>query len=112
MTDSFARASDIVALLAAAEVRASLDPSAVNPPAVLVVPPTRAYDVPCGFTATWTLIALAPGAQGADRGTWAALDRLVDAVADAVPLERAEMAAYTLNGQTLPAYVCTFTEAL
>lgn len=112
MSDTFTRAQAIVAALTDAGARASLDPSAITPPAVLVVPPTRAYDVPCGFSATWQLVAIAPGAQGADRTTWTALDDLVDAVAAAVDLERAELMSYTLNGQTMPAYICTFSEAL
>lgn len=112
MSDTFDRATEIVAALTAADVRATLDPSAVNPPAVLVVPPSRTYDVACGFTVTWTLVALAPGAQGADRTTWGLLDALVDAVAAVVDLESAELAAYTLNGVACPAYLCTFKEAI
>jgi hypothetical protein len=112
MSASFARATQLVEALVAAGVRATVDPSAVNPPAVLVVPPTRAYDIGCGFTATWSLVALAPAGQGADRTTWAQLDALVDAVAAAVALERAELVAYTLNGTSLPAYRCTFQEAI
>jgi hypothetical protein len=112
MSNTFVRAQLLVAALTDVGVRASLDPSALTPPAVLVVPPTRVYDLGCGFSATWNLVAIAPGAQGADRTTWTALDDLVDAVAAAVTLERAELMSYTINGQTMPAYICTFTEAL
>lgn len=112
MSESFTRAEEIVAKLTAAGVRASVDPSGINPPAVLVVPPNRTYDVACGFSATWTLVALAPGAQGADRTTWGLLDGLVDAVASAVDIERAELVAYTLAGTAYPAYLCTLQETI
>jgi len=110
VTDTFVRAEEIVTALVDLGVRASADPSAVTPPAVLVVPPTRTFDLACGFTATWTLVALAPGAQGADRTTWALLDNLVDAIVEVVDVERAELVAYTLGGMSYPAYLCTFTE--
>jgi hypothetical protein len=109
---SFARATELVATLTGAGIRATVDPSALEPPAVLVVPPTRAYDVACGYTATWSLVALVPGAQGADRTTWGALDAMVDAVAAVVDIGRAELSAYTVNGSTYPAYLCTFQEAI
>lgn len=112
MTDTFARAQQLVAALTGAGIRASLDPSALNPPSVLVVPPSRTYDLPCGFTAGWDLIALAPGAQGMGASTWGSLDTMVEAVAATVGFERAEFVSYVLNGQTFPAYICSFTEAL
>lgn len=106
------RGQELAAKFAAGGVRATVDPSAVNPPAVLIVPPARVYDLGCGYSAAWTLIALAAGAQGADRTTWGTLDELVDAVAGIVDLERADPVAYTLNGVAYPAYLCTFTEAI
>jgi ABC-type Fe3+ transport system substrate-binding protein len=79
---------------------------------VLITPPSRRYDLACGFTARWELMALAPGALGADRTTWDLLDQLADVVADVVQLETADAVAYVLNGQSLPAYLLTFEEGL
>lgn len=110
-TSTYDRAQEIVSHLQSGHaVRATLDPSAANPPCVLVTPPTRTYDLACGFRAQWTLVALAPGALGADRTTWTQLDDLVDAVRHAVDVHDAEPVAYTLNGVTYPAYLLRFEE--
>jgi hypothetical protein len=105
-------AADIVAKLQAAGIRATTDPGALNPPAVLVVPPRRDYDVGCGFTATWGLHAIAPAPTGGDRTVWAALDALVDAVAATYPVESAQPGAYVLGTNTHPSYLVTFTEVI
>jgi hypothetical protein len=107
---TYERAVEIVTALGSAGVRASTDPSAINPPAILIPPPARTYDLNCGFTTRWTLVALAAGAQGADRTTWTQLDELVDAAALVVDLLATESVAYTLNGTTYPAQLCTFEE--
>lgn len=112
MTGSYERGAAIVAALVRAGVRATMDPAGAVPPVVLVMPPGRTYDLPCGFTARWTLAALAPAAQGADRNSWAALDALADAAATAVGAIDADLVAYTLNGTTFPAYLLTFEEAV
>ena len=96
--------------LTAAGVRATTDPGALNPPAVLVVPPRRVYDVACGYTAIWTVHAIAPAPTGGDRTTWAQLDALVDAVAACYPVETAQPGAYVLGPNTLPSYLVTFSE--
>lgn len=107
---SLDRAEAIVQALTAAGLRATLDPSAVNPPCVLVVPPGRTWDVSCGFTARWQLFAIAPAALGADRTAWAALDALVDAVAEVVDVETADLITFTVQGQSLPTYALSFEE--
>lgn len=109
---TFDRAAGIVAALNGAGIRATTDPGAASPPCVLVVPPARTYDLPCGFTARWQLAAIAPAALGADRNSWAQLEALVDAVADVVDLQGAELVTYTLNGTGYPAFLLTFEEVI
>lgn len=112
MSATFDRADQLVDELTDAGVRATIEPATAAPPCVLVLPPTRRYDLACGFTARWTLAAIAPGALGADRTTWDALDVLADAVAATVDVFDAEPVAYVLNGQQLPALLLTFEEAV
>jgi hypothetical protein len=107
------RAAEIVAKLVAGGIRATTDPGALNAPAVLVIPvPKRTYDVGCGFTATWTLHALAPAPSGADRTTAALLNGMVDTVAGIFPVEEAQPGAYILGPNTHPSISLTFTEVL
>ena len=106
-------AAAICAKLTGAGIRATTDPGALNPPAVLVVPPRRVYDTNCGYTATWTLHAIAPNPTGfAAANTWAALDDLVDAIAAVYPLQEATPGAYVLRDKTHPSYLVLFTEVL
>jgi nucleoside-diphosphate-sugar epimerase len=93
----------------AAGARATTDPAALNPPAVLVPPPRRLYDVGCGYTAQWGVHAIAAGPTGGDRTTWAQLDDLVDAVAAAFAVEVAQPGAYVIGPNTHPSYLITFT---
>lgn len=102
----------IVDKLVAAGLRATMDPSALNPPAVLVVPPRRTYDIGCGYTATWTLHAIAPAPTGGDRNTWGALDDLVDGIAAVFPVSEAIAGAYVLGPNTHPSYLVNFTEGI
>jgi hypothetical protein len=95
--------------LKAAGVRATTDSGALNPPAVLVPPPRRVYDVGCGFTQIWAVHAIAPAITGGDRVTWAQLDELVDAIASVLPVETAQPGAYVLEGKTLPSYQVQFS---
>jgi hypothetical protein len=100
----------IVEKLTAAGIRATTDPGALNPPAVLVVPPRRVYDVACGYSAIWTLHAIAPAPTGGDRTTWKQLDDLVDAISSCYPVEVAQPGAYVVGPASLPSYLVTFTE--
>lgn len=102
-------AAEIVEKLRAAGIRATTDPGALTPPAVLVVPPRRVYDVACGYTAQWSVHAIAPGPTGGDRTTWNQLDELVDAVAAAFAVDTAQPGAYVLGPNTHPSYLVTFT---
>lgn len=102
----------IVAKLEAQGIRATTDPTLVAAPGVLLTPPNLVWDLSCGVSATWTLVALAPAAQTADRNSWALLDEMVDAIAGVVDLETADVVAYVVNGRTYPAYLCQFTEGI
>jgi hypothetical protein len=106
---STAAGLEIVDKLKSAGVRATTDAGALSPPAVLVVPPRRVYDVACGYTAIWTVHAIAPAITGGDRTTWGALDELVDAIASVYPVETAQPGAYVLESKTLPSYQVTFS---
>jgi len=106
---STADALEICEKLTAAGVRATTDPGALNPPAVLVPPPRRVYDTGCGYSEIWNLHAIAPAITGGDRVTWDQLDTLLDAIATVYPVETAQPGAYVLQQKTLPSYTVTFT---
>ena len=105
-----AAAALICERLNAAGIRATTDPAALNLPAVLVPPPRRVYDLACGYTAVWTIYALAPAPTGGDHVTWAALDELVDAIAATYPVEQAQPGAYVVGTNAVPSYTVTFSE--
>ena len=109
---SLYRASQIVTALVDAGVRATVDPPAIQPPGVLLVPPGLTFDLACGATARWQLVAIAPAAQTGDRTSWAILDDLVESVTAVLDVESADLVAYTANGRTYPAYLLTFEEAI
>lgn len=84
--------------------------SAAVPPCVLVQPvPARSYDIAHGYTATWSIVCMAP-APGDERAA-EQLGDMVDAVAVVVPLESAEPVAWAIPGaeKPVPAYLCKFT---
>jgi hypothetical protein len=92
-------------------VRATLDPRSVNPPCILLIPPSLALDVSCGGTATFTAYALTKGPGNAD--AWQSLDELTAKAYAVLPLESFEPGSYAVdNGTPLPAFVLTWTEAL
>ena len=109
---SLARGLELVEILTAAGVRATVDPRSATPPCVLVTPPERTYDLTCGYTARWKLWALAPGPGNAD--AWAALDELVDKVRTVLDVERATFASYALavDSPTVPAYQLDVVEGI
>jgi hypothetical protein len=109
---SYDRALELVAELAAAGVNATADPRSATPPCVLIPPPERDYDLPCGYTARWHLWALVPGVGNADAHK--ALDALADDVAAVLPVERATPASYVLSPDSppLPAYRLELTEGV
>jgi hypothetical protein len=109
---SYDAALVLVEKLTAAGITATADPRSATPPCVLVVPPDRTYDLACGYTASWRLWALAPGAPNADAHK--ALDVLADAVADVLPVARMTLAAYVLavDAPALPAYRIEYDEGV
>ena len=109
---SLERAQELVAKLEANGVRATTDPTVINPPCVLFNPPNLRYDLPCGSTAVWQVVALAPAARTADRNTWAALEALVAGVAGVADVHDATLVSYVANGLSYPAYLLTWEEAI
>lgn len=108
---TYARGAELAAALTAGGVRATADPRSAHPPCVLVTPPVRRYELSVGYSVEWRLVCLAPAPGTAD--SWAALDELVDAVAELVDVELAEPGSYTLpsaEGASLPAYILTVKE--
>ena len=106
------RARELASVLTAAGVTATADPRSATPPCVLIPPPDRDYDLGCGYTARWNLWALAPGAGNAD--AHAALDEMVDRLAELLPVERAVPGSYVLSPDNppFPAYRVEFLEGV
>lgn len=93
-------------LLTDAGIRATADVTKVAPPCVLITPPRRDYDLPCGYTATYTLVALAPSPGTLDAVK--RLDDLADSVAEVLDVASVEPIAYEVPGQqSYPAYLIT-----
>jgi hypothetical protein len=101
----------IVAKLVAAGVRATTDPSALNPPGVLVLPPGRVWNLGCGYSAEWALYAVGPAPTGSGAGaSFGILNQLLDDIAGALNPETARRIAYPHGSQMLPAFIVNFTE--
>jgi hypothetical protein len=109
---SYDAALAIVDKLKAAGVNATADPRSATPPCVLVPPPDRVYDVGCGYTASWHVMALVPGVGNADAHK--ALDALADVVAGVLPVERMTLTSYVLanDAPALPGYRIEFDEGV
>lgn len=110
---SLARARQLRDELTAAGVRAVTSARSVVAPCVLIAPPARAYDVSCGYSATWQLWVIGTG--GGDEGSWQQLDELTDQLAELVDIETATPSAWRSSSdaaEAAPAYLCTFTEAV
>lgn len=108
---TLARGAELVDKLTAAGLRATLDPATATAPCVLVIPPNLTFNLGCGATLRWQLVAIVPAAHTADRTSWQALDELVDAVAGVVDVASAALVAYTVSGRSYPAYLLTWEEA-
>jgi len=109
---TLARADEMVAELGALGVRAYIDPSLVNAPCVLIIPPNLTWDQMCAMSARWQLVAMAPAASVAERGSWEILEGIVDNVAKVVDCHDAQLVAYTVNGKQYPSYIITFQESI
>jgi hypothetical protein len=97
--------------LNAAGIRATMDPRNVNPPCVLLNPPSVVLDIACGGTATFTAYALTRGPGNAD--AWRSLDALVTDAYGVLPLESFEPSSYAVDETSaLPAYLLNWTEAI
>lgn len=98
--------------IAAEGVAATCDPRGATPPCVLVEYPNLRFDVGCGATGEWTLIAIAPGVANLD--AVAALEPLLAACQAAVSVERADKVAYPLSPDNPPhpAYRVAFAQGV
>jgi hypothetical protein len=88
---------------------ATVDARSVTPPCVLVAHSALAYDSFCSGSASWEVVALAPGPFNAD--AWQMLDELAAACYRALNVEGYRVVAYrlALDSPPLPAYLFTFT---
>jgi hypothetical protein len=95
--------------IAAQGVDATCDPRSATPPCVLVEYPNLRFDVGCGATGEWSVVAMAPGTANLDAVM--SLLPLLAAAAGALPLERADKVQYALSPDNPPhpAYRMTFT---
>lgn len=111
-TPGYDRGLAIADALTAAGIAATVDPRSATPPCVLVTPPTKSYDIACGFTADWAVIALAPGPGNAD--SWKALDALETAIGAVLPITRSTFTQWALSADSpsLPAYRIEFREGV
>jgi hypothetical protein len=111
MIDLAAAVQDVVDRLVAGGVAACSDIRDLNPPAVLVAPPTIAWRFGRGAEATWQVIATV-GNAGTGPAI-AALSELVDAVQEAlggaVTAGRPVDLSSPDGGAPLPGYELTFT---
>lgn len=109
---TYVRARELVAQLEAAGFRATADVRNVNPPCVLVLPPTRERTGFCGWDVSWQLLALVPGPDNLD--AWAALDVMVDDLAQLLPITAARPTGFSKTGAepSIPAYQLEMTEVL
>lgn len=113
MATSILIAESIKGELVDAGVPAVLDVRDVlgNVPCVLVPPPTwDDWQADGSPSFLWRLIVISSHPLG-NLDAWRELDELVTAVANALPIERAEPIAYSLptGGAPLPAYAVTLT---
>lgn len=110
---TYQQALEFMAQLEAHDIRAVADPRSAHAPCVLLVPPTRTYDLPLpSYSVTWQFICLAPGPGNAD--AWVCMDDLVDRVLEALDLADVTVTpgSYQLtgDGHPHPAYTITHTE--
>jgi hypothetical protein len=78
MTQVMDYLKDLVAQFQSNSIRATMDPRSVNPPCVLLTPPSLEININRGASAEFTALALVPGPGNAD--AFAALDRLTQDV--------------------------------
>lgn len=113
-TPRVTRAGQLAALLSGAGVAATHDVRelAGRLPAVLVGPPLLRFDIGAGATATWTLTAVADGAD--PHRSWQQLDALVHDVEALLPIETATPSSFAGSTTTAPqpAYALTYTETV
>lgn len=111
MTTRIELADAIAVFLTSRQINAVVDVRnvAANTPCVLIPPPAVAFAAaPPGGEPTWRLLLIAADGSGS-RAAWEQLDRLLDAVDSALPIERADPTTFVNpgGGDPLPAYAVT-----
>jgi hypothetical protein len=104
-------------ILDAAGVRATTDPRSLNPPCVLLGPPSFARDFACGGTATVTAYVVGPTPGNLD--AWRAIDDLAERAGTALAKAGIDVATITPasyqaddNSALMPALQLTWTRSL
>lgn len=113
MTARLDQADALAAYLLNRQIVAVVDVRAVsaNLPCVLIPPPRVQFSgAAVGGEPTWRLMVIAADGTGS-RAAWSQLDDLLDALADALPVEVAEPSSFVNpgGGDPLPAYAVTLT---
>jgi hypothetical protein len=106
------RGQEIIQELEVVGVRATTDPSAIAPPCILVTPPNHTFDLTCGSSLVWQLIALGTATGSADRTSWAELDEILTSAITVLDIESATLIPYVINGKSYPAYILILREAI
>lgn len=88
--------------LRAAGIDATTDPRSAVPPCVLVEIPNLRFDVGCGATGEWSVVALAAGPANLDAAEQ--LTTMSAACAGVLPLERGDRVQYQLSPNNQPLY--------
>jgi hypothetical protein len=98
-------AQKLVADLIALDVRATIDPSNIQPPCVVVVPDGFKFRL-SGDCADfrYSIYAVAPGVRIAD--SLPVLDALVEKIAEVIALDDVQAGSIEYGESSLPAYIC------
>ena len=109
---AYDRGLEICDKLTADGLVATIDPRSATPPCVLGTPPSREYDLSCGYTAGWQWYAIVPGPANGD--AFKTLDDLADRVAGILDVRTMTFTQYAISADTppLPAYRINFSEGI
>lgn len=92
-------------------LRVTMDPRNVNPPCVLMVPPSFTVDVVCGGTAAFTAYFLVPPPGNLD--AWAKLDQMAADASEVLPIETLLPSQYEVDATgMLPAFEAAWTQSI
>jgi hypothetical protein len=96
--------------LTEAGIRATLDPRNLNPPCVIIGPPSVILDSNCGGLATVSAMVVGPGPGNLD--AWRAIDDLAEQVGRLIDVETITPTELTVdNNPPQPALQLTWTQS-